>query len=151
VTALAVGPTPPVCSDGSCFAGIRDESSSAVVRGWRVIGLHSPVLGSISRCARCADLFVRIARVVNHLVRPKAHAVYVQNTDNTNNRPSSSSTRCLDTEQLGEHLGLSGRTIDRLRQTGAISYRRFGHQIRFAQEDVAEFLAQSRVVEGVSS
>jgi excisionase family DNA binding protein len=74
----------------------------------------------------------------------------MQNADNTNNHTSTPSTRCLDTEELGEYLGLSGRTIDRLRQTCAISYRRFGSQVRFSPEDIAEFVAQSRVVEGAA-
>jgi excisionase family DNA binding protein len=75
----------------------------------------------------------------------------MQNADIANNHTSTPSTRCLDTEELGEYLGLSGRTIDRLRQTGALSYRRFGSQVRFSPEDIAEFVSKSRVLEGASS
>jgi excisionase family DNA binding protein len=75
----------------------------------------------------------------------------MQMDDNQNLHTSALHIRFLDTEELGEYLGLSGRTIDRLRQTGAISYRRFGHQIRFSPEDIAEFVAKSRVVDGASS
>jgi excisionase family DNA binding protein len=88
-----------------------------------------------------------MAGVVNHLDLQTLHAVNMQTADNANNHTSTSSTHCLNTEELGEYLGLSGRTIDRLRQTGALTYRRFGSQIRFAPEDVAAFVAQSRVLD----
>ena len=57
--------------------------------------------------------------------------------------------RCIDSDELGEVLGLSSRTIDRLREAGAITYRRFGkNQIRFAPEDVAEYIERCRVIGG---
>jgi predicted DNA-binding transcriptional regulator AlpA len=71
------------------------------------------------------------------------------NLDTGNHDPSAPRTRCLDSEELGEFLGLSVRSIDRLRQSGALTYLRLGNQtIRFAPEDIAEFVAKSRVVEG---
>ena len=87
-------------------------------------------------------------RVINPLEHRMPHAVFMQMTDSQHHDLSTPSTRCLDTEGLGQYLGLSARTIDRLRQSGELPYRRFGYQVRFAPEDVAEFVAKSRVVEG---
>ena len=60
--------------------------------------------------------------------------------------------RCLDSQELAEFLGVSVRSLDRLREAGAISYLRIGGgSIRFAPEDVARFIAKSRVAEGAES
>ena len=82
---------------------------------------------------------------------PVASCCLADNTDTQNHDPSTPRDHCFDSGELGEYLGLSIRSIDRLRLSGAISYRCFGHQIRFAPEDIDQFLAQSRVAEGASS
>ena len=83
---------------------------------------------------------------------PTCFILEVMNLDSAHHDPTLPVARCLDSQQLGEYLGLSVRSIDRLREGGAISYLRIGGgSIRFAPEDVVAFIAQSRVVEGASS
>ena len=65
-------------------------------------------------------------------------------TDNLNLQPPAA-TPCLDGQDVAELLGVSTRTIDRLRESGALTFRRVGHQVRFVAEDVAEYLDRIRV------
>jgi hypothetical protein len=75
----------------------------------------------------------------------------MQMTDIENHDTPAPINHCLDSEGLGVYCGLSIRSIDRLRQKGELSYRRFGSQVRFAPQDVAEFIAKCRVVERAES
>jgi excisionase family DNA binding protein len=54
-------------------------------------------------------------------------------------------TPCLDTQDVADFLGVSTRTVDRLRESGALTFRRVGHQVRFVPQDVADYLDRIRV------
>jgi excisionase family DNA binding protein len=45
-------------------------------------------------------------------------------------------------KQLAAFLGVSERTIDRLRRSGLLKAFKLGRLVRFRQEDVEEFLAR---------
>jgi excisionase family DNA binding protein len=66
-------------------------------------------------------------------------------THSENHQPPMPDAPCLDAQDVAEILGVSLRTIDRLRQSGSLTFRRVGHQIRFVPQDVADYLDRSRV------
>jgi excisionase family DNA binding protein len=51
----------------------------------------------------------------------------------------------LETRQdVARYLPVSTRTVDRLRESGALPYRRIGGQVRFLPLDVAAYVEGSR-------
>ena len=46
-------------------------------------------------------------------------------------------------KQAADMLGLSTVTIDRLRKSGELPYRRFGGQVRFTNNDIEIFISRS--------
>jgi excisionase family DNA binding protein len=66
-------------------------------------------------------------------------------THSENHQPSGVRPLCYDANEIAELLGVSVRSVDRLRESGALTYRRVGHQIRFTTQDLVEFLDRIRV------
>ena len=46
---------------------------------------------------------------------------------------------------LAKILGVSTRTVDRLKDSGALTFTRVGHQVRFSWHDIIRFLARNEV------
>jgi excisionase family DNA binding protein len=46
---------------------------------------------------------------------------------------------------LAKFLGVSTRTVDRLKDSGALTFTRVGHQVRFSWHDIIRFLAKNEV------
>jgi excisionase family DNA binding protein len=54
----------------------------------------------------------------------------------------------LMTKQVAaEILGVSTVTLDRFRMAGKIRYRKFGHLVRFTEEDIQDFIETSATTE----
>jgi excisionase family DNA binding protein len=51
----------------------------------------------------------------------------------------------FDKRQAGAALGISTVSIDRLRRSGKLPYRKFGGLIRFTEQDIQDFIEQSSV------
>jgi excisionase family DNA binding protein len=51
----------------------------------------------------------------------------------------------LDTNGAAAILGVSPRTLSRLVSSGAISHRKIGRQVRFAQDDISEYVDKCHV------
>jgi excisionase family DNA binding protein len=51
----------------------------------------------------------------------------------------------LTKKEAAEVLGLSTVTVDRLRNSGSLGFRKFGGLIRFTEQDIQEFIEQSSV------
>ena len=51
----------------------------------------------------------------------------------------------LNKHEAADILGVSSETIDRLRRSGALPYRKIGALVRFLDSDIQEFIENSKV------
>ena len=50
--------------------------------------------------------------------------------------------KCLNSSQASQYIGVSSRTLTRLRDSGRIEYFKFGRNIRFTEEQLLDFLKE---------
>jgi|GEM_PF-5134931 len=52
--------------------------------------------------------------------------------------------KLLTRDEISKSLGFSSSTIDRLRRTGMLPYRKIGKIFRFTEEDIENFIINSK-------